>query len=148
MARNVSDAQKAAAVKRVQSGESKASVARSLGVSGPTVTNWINAAEQSDADRKPDAAVQFAPPTLADVAPPPRPDRQPVEPADVAPPSTLAPIPGPQQAPTPTVVAAPPAPVPTIATRDEVCGMCRPPQGVHPCATSFTCAHGEWTFTP
>jgi hypothetical protein len=147
VARQITDAQKAAAVQRVKSGESKAAVARSLGVSGPTVTNWINAAaaEQAEAAPKSEAS-RFAPPAPAEVVPPPAPAPKPVVPGDVAPPATLAPIPGPQQAPTPTVVAAPPAPVPTIATRDEVCGMCRPPQGVHPCATSFTCAHGHWVL--
>jgi hypothetical protein len=147
MARQISDVQKAAAVRRVQGGESKAAVARSLGVSGPTVTNWINAANQSKLDDESAAAARFAPPTLADVAPPACPGRQPVEPADVTPPPTLAPVPGPQSAPTPTVTAAPPAAAATaVVDRAGVCGHCRPPQGVHPDATSFTCAHGTWKF--
>jgi hypothetical protein len=28
----------------------------------------------------------------------------------------------------------------------EACRDCRPPQGIHPQATSFTCDHGHWDF--
>ena len=51
------------------------------------------------------------------------------------PPTDLAPVPEP-----------PPEMTPTPGGPAEVCGECRPPQGVHPLATSFTCAHGHWVF--
>lgn len=137
MARQISDAQKAEAVARVTAGESKAAVARSLGVSAPTITNWINAAETTA------PADPFAPPTPAEVASPATPDQSPAVADDVAPPATLDPVPGPRQSPSPVV-----APAPTVVARDEVCGLCRPTQGVHPAATSFTCAHGTWQFAP
>lgn len=114
----VSDEVRAAAVRRVRSGESKAAVAKALGVSAASVTNWWREAEQQvDVDEQPadePAGVEDEP--------------------TIVPPVELAPVPAP-----------PPLPP---ASEGEVCGICRPPQGVHPLATSFTCDHGHWVFGP